>query len=234
MRPGKYVLLACAVFGWLATSGAVELTRENYDELTNGKSVFIKMYAPWCTHCKAIKPVWDALMKQYEGHADVLVGESDCTAAGKTLCEDLQVQGYPTLKYGDPASLTDYQGARDLEGLKRFADSELRPACSLSRIELCDAAQRERIEELQTLSSVDLAEEIAKSEKEIAELESKFKADVEQLQAEYKALQDSKRDAVAEVRAGGLGLMRAVQAAARRAGAGAAAAAVDAESGAEL
>jgi hypothetical protein len=175
-------------------------------------------------------------MKQYEGHADVLVGESDCTAAGKTLCEDMQVQGYPTLKYGDPASLTDYQGARDLDGLKRFADSELRPACSLSRLELCDAAQRERIEELQELSPLELAAEIAKSEKEIAELESKFKADVEQLQAEYKALQDTKRDAVAEVRAGGLGLMRAVQGAVRRAGAGAAAAAaaVDAESGAEL
>lgn len=172
-------------------------------------------------------------MKQYEGHADVLVGESDCTAAGKTLCEDLQVQGYPTLKYGDPAALTDYQGARDLDGLKRFADSELRPACSLSRIDLCDAAQRERIEELQALSPLELAAEIAKSEKEIAELESKFKADVEQLQAEYKALQQSKSEAVAEVRAGGLGLMRAVQVAVRRAGAGAAAA-VDAESAAEL
>ena len=164
-------------------------------------------------------------MKQYEGHADVLVGESDCTAAGKTLCEDLQVQGYPTLKYGDPAALTDYQGARDLDGLKKFADSELRPACSLSRLELCDAAQRERIEELQALSPSELEAAIAKSEQEIAELESKFKADVEQLQAEYKALQDSKRDAVAGARAGGLGLMRAVQAAARRAGAAAAGAA---------
>ena len=47
MRPGKYVILACAVFGWLATSGAVELTRENYDELTAGKSVLLKLYAPW-------------------------------------------------------------------------------------------------------------------------------------------------------------------------------------------
>jgi protein disulfide-isomerase-like protein len=181
MRPGKYILLACAVLGFLvlfSTSGAVELTRENYDELTAGKSVLLKLYAPWCTHCKAIKPAWDALMKQYEGHADVLVGESDCTAAGKTLCEDLQVQGYPTLKYGDPTSLTDYQGARDLEGLKRFADSELRPACSLSRIDLCDSAQRGRIEELQALSPPELAEEIAKSEKELAELETKFKRDV--------------------------------------------------------
>ena len=47
MRPGKYVLLACAVFGIFSTSGAVELTRENYDELTAGKSVLLKLYAPW-------------------------------------------------------------------------------------------------------------------------------------------------------------------------------------------
>jgi len=47
MRPGKRVLLAFAVFGLLATSGAVDLTLENYDELTNGKTVFLKLYAPW-------------------------------------------------------------------------------------------------------------------------------------------------------------------------------------------
>ena len=47
MRPGKYVLLACAVLGLLSTSGAVELTRENYDALTAGKSVLLKLYAPW-------------------------------------------------------------------------------------------------------------------------------------------------------------------------------------------
>jgi hypothetical protein len=197
--------------------------KSNYKNIFTGGE-----FSNRCGHCKAIKPAWDELMKQYEGHADVLVAESDCTAAGKTLCEDLQVQGYPTLKYGDPAALADYQGARDLEGLKRFADAELRPTCSLARLELCDAAQRERIEELQALSPLELAAEIAKSEAEIAELERKFKADVEQLQAEYKALQDAKRDAVAEVRAGGLGLMRAVQAAARAAGAARAASAADA------
>jgi len=175
-------------------------------------------------------------MQKYEGHADVLVGESDCTGAGKGLCEELQVQGYPTLKYGDPASLTDYQGARDLEGLKRFADTELRPVCSLSRMDLCDEAQRERIEALQKLSPLELAAGIKESEKELADLEIKFKADVEQLQREYKELQDSKAKAAAEVRAGGLGLMRAVQAAARRAGAAAAAEAkaVEATSDAEL
>ena len=43
MRP---VLLACALCV-LANAGAVELTRENYDALTAGKTVFVKAFAPW-------------------------------------------------------------------------------------------------------------------------------------------------------------------------------------------
>ena len=216
MRPGKNILL-CAALGLLAlglsTSGAVELTRENYAELTAGKSVLLKLYAPWCTHCKAIKPAWDALMKQYEGHADVLVAESDCTAAGKTLCEDLQVQGYPSLKFGDPAALTDYQGARDLDGLKKFAASELRPACSLSRIELCDAEKRAQLEMLQAMPAEDLNAEIEKSEREIAAVEAQFKAEVERLQADYKKLQDDKSAAVLDIKSSGLAIMKAIRAA---------------------
>jgi hypothetical protein len=43
MRP---VLLACALCV-LSSAGAVELTRENYDALTAGKSVILKLFAPW-------------------------------------------------------------------------------------------------------------------------------------------------------------------------------------------
>jgi hypothetical protein len=152
-------------------------------------------------------------MKQYEGHADVLVAESDCTAAGKTLCEDMQVQGYPTLKFGDPAALTDYQGARDLDGLKKFAASELRPACSLSRIELCDAEKRAQLEMLQAMPAADLNAEIEKIEREIAAVEAQFKAEVERLQADYKKLQDDKSAAVLDIKLSDLAIMKAIQAA---------------------
>jgi hypothetical protein len=34
-------------FALVASSSAVELTAENYDDVTAGKSVFIKFLAPW-------------------------------------------------------------------------------------------------------------------------------------------------------------------------------------------
>ena len=32
----------------------LQLTPENYDEMTQSKSVFIRFYAPWCTHSKKL------------------------------------------------------------------------------------------------------------------------------------------------------------------------------------
>jgi thiol-disulfide isomerase/thioredoxin len=37
---------------------SLELTHENYDQITEGKTVFIKHYAPWCGHCKAMARDW--------------------------------------------------------------------------------------------------------------------------------------------------------------------------------
>lgn len=67
---------------------AIELNPSNWDDLTAGKTVFIKFFAPWCGHCKKMKPDWDKLMNEYENHESVLVGEVDCTAAGKSLCDE--------------------------------------------------------------------------------------------------------------------------------------------------
>lgn len=206
------LLVACAA----AAVSAVDLTAENFGELTAGKSVFVKFYAPWCGHCKTLKPAWDKLMHEYREHADVVIGDCDCTGACKGLCEEMGVQGYPTLKFGDPSALADYQGARDFDGLKRHAETELKPACSPARPDLCDEAQRTLIETLQALPAAELDADIATGEQEIAAVEARFKADVEKLQAAYTSLQDEKKSAVARVQASGLGLMKAVRAAARK------------------
>merc|ERR1712151_208996 len=50
-----------------------------------------------------------------------LIADVDCTAAGKPLCEANGVQGFPTIKWGDPSNLEDYDGGRDYDSLKKFA-----------------------------------------------------------------------------------------------------------------
>ena len=43
-----------------------------------------------------------------------MVGDADCTAEGKSLCDSIGVQGFPTIKHGDPNDLQDYKGGRSL------------------------------------------------------------------------------------------------------------------------
>jgi len=58
-----------------------------------------------------MKPAFDKLMKEYEGHATAGVFDVDCTAAGKPLCDSNGVRGFPTIKYGDPNSLRPTRAA---------------------------------------------------------------------------------------------------------------------------
>lgn len=160
-----------------------------------------------------MKPAWDKLMAEYKDSKEVLVGDCDCTAEGKSLCEEIGVQGYPTIKHGDPSALEDYQGGRDFESLKKHAETKLKPSCSPSNLHLCDDAKKAEIEKLQAMSALDLEAEISKKEKEISAAESNFKSEVEELQAKYKKLQEDKDEAVAKVKSSGLGLMKAVKAA---------------------
>ena len=47
------------------TGSAIELTPDTWDSETSGKTVFVKFFAPWCGHCKAMKPAWDSLMEEF-------------------------------------------------------------------------------------------------------------------------------------------------------------------------
>jgi len=160
-----------------------------------------------------MKPAWDKLMTEFKDSKEVLVGDADCTADGKSLCEEVGVQGYPTIKYGDPSALEDYQGGRDFDSLKKHAETKLKPSCSPSNLHLCDDAKKAEIEKLQAMSASDLDTAISTKEKEITSAESKFKSEVEKLQAAYKKLQEDKEEAIKKVKDSGLALMKAVKAA---------------------
>jgi len=160
-----------------------------------------------------MKPAWDKLMKKYDGHATALVADVDCTAEGKELCETHGVQGFPTIKWGDPTALEDYEGGRDYAELETFAEENLKPLCSPANIDLCDDDKKKQIKELQALSASDLESKIAEKEAEHKEAEETFDAEVQKLQEKYEALEKEKTEKQKAVKDSGLGLMKAVKAA---------------------
>jgi len=214
----KFSIAALALMALPAA--AIDLTSENYDEVTAGKIVFIKMFAPWCGHCKKMKPDWDKLMEEYKDHETKLIADADCTAAGKQICDSNGVKGFPTIKYGDPSDLQDYQGPRSYDALKKFAEEELKPTCSLNNLDLCDDDKKKEIDALMALNDEDLDAKISEEEKKIEEAEKTFKAGVEKLQETYQKLMAEKEETEAKVKASGLGLMKSVRVAKKKAAAG--------------
>jgi hypothetical protein len=160
-----------------------------------------------------MKPAWDKLVADFEGSKTALVADVDCTAAGKPLCDSNGVQGFPTIKYGDPNALEDYQGGRDYDALKKFADENLKPVCGPSNLDLCDDEKKKEIEELMALSAEDLEGKITEGEGKIEAAEKLFKDELEALQKNYEKLMKDKEATIAEVKASGLGLLKSVKAA---------------------
>jgi hypothetical protein len=167
-----------------------------------------------------MKPDWDRLMGDFANSDSALVADVDCTAAGQSLCQKSGVRGYPTVKYGDPADLQDYQGGRDYAALKKFADENLKPMCSPTNIDLCDDDKKAQIEQIQAMSDADLQSSISQKEQELKEAESTFETEVAKLQSAYQQLQTTKDQTLEQIKNSGLGLMKAVQAAKAKASSG--------------
>jgi len=156
-----------------------------------------------------MKPDWDKLIAQFKDHKDTLIADVDCTTGGKSLCEEVGVRGYPTIKYGDPSDLQDYKGGRDLASLKKFAEG-LGPQCGPANLDLCDDAKKAKIDEYLKLGSSKRSEMIKDMEGKITKLEADFKSFVDGLQKQYKDASDKKDKDVEEVKNSGLGLLKSV------------------------
>eukprot|EP00545_Synedropsis_sp_CCMP1620_P008135 CAMPEP_0119011634 /NCGR_PEP_ID=MMETSP1176-20130426/5798_1 /TAXON_ID=265551 /ORGANISM="Synedropsis recta cf, Strain CCMP1620" /LENGTH=216 /DNA_ID=CAMNT_0006964489 /DNA_START=55 /DNA_END=705 /DNA_ORIENTATION=+ len=196
----------------LGAASALDLTADNFDSATAGKSVFLKFFAPWCGHCKKLKPDWDKLMDAFADSPTALVADVDCTEGGKPLCDANGVKGYPTLKFGDPNNLEDYKGGRDYDSLKKFAEEQLKPSCSPANIDLCDDEKKAEIKKFSDMSDVDLDKLIKDKEQEMEDAEKTFKDAVQTLQDTYSKLSTDKEEALESIKAAGLGLAKAVKA----------------------
>jgi len=92
-------------------------------------------------------------MDEFKDSTTSLIGDVDCTAGGKDLCETHGVRGYPTIKYGEPSELKDYNGGRTFDDLKKFAEENLGPSCGPTNLDLCDDAVKVKIEAFMKMSA---------------------------------------------------------------------------------
>ncbi|XP_030065079.1 protein disulfide-isomerase A5 [Microcaecilia unicolor] len=87
---------------WAEQDSSVHhLTDEDFDQFVKEhRSVLVMFHAPWCGHCKKMKP-------EYEQAAEVLHSSEDSpgvlaavdATASKALAEKFHISGFPTLKY---------------------------------------------------------------------------------------------------------------------------------------
>ena len=119
------------------------------------RSAFVLFYAPWCGHCKALKPTWSQFAAQHKDSKELLVAEVDCTDSkgGEAICERYDVEGFPTIKYFDAGESEpeDFEDERGIEALEAFA-KEMANSCKPSQLELCSAEEKAIIASHRALS----------------------------------------------------------------------------------
>mmetsp|Transcript_132198 Transcript_132198/g.229912 ORF Transcript_132198/g.229912 Transcript_132198/m.229912 type:complete len:128 (+) Transcript_132198:258-641(+) len=109
-------------------------------------------------------------MDDFKDSPTSLVADVDCTAAeGKELCQTHGVRGYPTIKYGDPGDMKDYNGGRSYEDLKKFADENLGPSCGPANLELCSDEVKPKVEKYMKMSKDKLEGKIRMAFKTVEE-----------------------------------------------------------------
>jgi len=91
------------------------------DAVVEHEYLFVKIYAPWCPHCKRLEPEWkEAAERLEELGSMVVMAEIDGSSNIQTSLSQ-QIRGYPTLDFFYMSHSVRYAGARNSQALINYA-----------------------------------------------------------------------------------------------------------------
>ena len=121
----------------------LEITEDNHkqalDELNkhakNGGESVVALTAPWCGHCKAMKPELKKMRSKLKGGNGIVANVSDKYHA--QLDMDTQVDGFPTVRhFKGGKKVRDYEGERVASELANFANNSLNSAVKTGAVQV--------------------------------------------------------------------------------------------------
>ncbi|XP_071218797.1 protein disulfide-isomerase tmx3a-like [Salvelinus alpinus] len=126
MENKKFVLCTVSLTFLLSiatVSAFVEELDDTFKDTRMSDEIWlIQFYAPWCTYCKQLDPVWYEIGAELKSMGSpVNVGKVDATAH-PNFAKEFRVGGYPAIKLLKDDLKYNYRGPRTKDGIMEFAD----------------------------------------------------------------------------------------------------------------
>ncbi|XP_030748346.1 protein disulfide-isomerase A3 [Sitophilus oryzae] len=145
-------ILLIATAALASEEDVLELGDNDFDSrLSEIDTALVMFYAPWCGHCKRLKPEYaKAAEDLVRNDPPVTLVKVDCTEAGKETCNKNSVSGYPTLKiFRNGEFSQEYKGPREANGIAKYMKAQVGPASkelkSVADLEKFLASEKESV-----------------------------------------------------------------------------------------
>ncbi|KAH0537739.1 protein disulfide-isomerase A3 [Cotesia glomerata] len=138
-----FVLCFLALGALAAEEDVLDLTDGDFTaELDRHDNTLVMFYAPWCGHCKRLKPEYAEAAGMLKGSDPAItLAKVDCTEGGKETCSKYGVSGYPTLKiFSKSEMVSEYNGPREAKGIVKYMRGQVGPASKELKGEECQKA----------------------------------------------------------------------------------------------
>ena len=111
-------LLLCAVFIYTVFNS--NYYSEHFE--SNTQKTLTLYYAPWCPHCKPVKPIFEELNKIYAGNNNVKITMVNGDEEPEKLKQE-GIKGYPTIILTVGEKNIKFEGERTAQKLQEFIQS---------------------------------------------------------------------------------------------------------------